>query len=81
MKDFSKLSPTEMISDFKGSVCELGRIREDYKNGTYTKAEYNALSSRVKGEISGKMLEICSLNQELYPNCLKCRVKQDWLNI
>ena len=47
MKDFSRLSPTEMISDFKGSVCELGRIREDYKNGIYTKAEYNALSSRA----------------------------------
>ena len=39
MKDFSRLSPTEMISDFKGSVCELGRIREDYKNGIYTKAD------------------------------------------
>ena len=65
MKDFSRLSPTEMISDFKGSVYELGRIREDYKNGTYTKAEYNALSSRVKGEISGKMLEIGSCRKSI----------------
>ena len=70
MKDFSKLSPTEMISDFKGSVCELGRIREDYKNGTYTKAEYNALSSRVKGEISGKMLEIGSCRKNILEDIL-----------
>ena len=70
MKDFSKLSPTEMISDFKDSVCELGRIREDYKNGTYTKAEYNALSSRVKGEISGKMLEIGSCRKSILEDIL-----------
>ncbi len=70
MKDFSKLSPTEMISDFKGSVCELGRIREDYKNGTYTKAEYNALSSRIKGEISGKMLEIGSCRKSILEDIL-----------
>ena len=70
MRDFSKLSPTEMISDFKGSVCELGRIREDYKNGTYTKAEYNALSSRAKGEISGKMLEIGSCRKSILEDIL-----------
>ena len=70
MKDFSKLSPTEMISDFKGSVCELGRIREEYKNGTYTKAEYNALSSRIKGEISGKMLEIGSCRKSILEDIL-----------
>ena len=70
MKDFSRLSPTEMISDFKGSVYELGRIREDYKNGIYTKAEYNALSSRVKGEISGKMLEIGSCRKSILEDTL-----------
>ncbi len=70
MKDFSRLSPTEMISDFKGSVCELGRIREDYKNGIYTKAEYNALSSRAKGEISGKMLEIGSCRKSILEDIL-----------
>ena len=70
MKDFLKLSPTEMISDFKGSVCELGRIREDYKNGIYTKAEYNALSSRAKGEISGKMLEIGSCRKSILEDIL-----------
>ena len=70
MKDFSRLSPTEMISDFKGSVCELGRIREDYKNGIYTKAEYDALSSRAKGEISGKMLEIGSCRKSILEDIL-----------
>ena len=58
MKDFSKLSPTEMISDFGSSVKELGQLRSDYEAGKYTKSEYKVLSSKVKGEISGKMLEM-----------------------
>ena len=60
MKDFSKLSPTEMISDFCSSVKEFGKLRSDYEAGKYTKSEYKVLSSKVKGEISGKMLEMGS---------------------
>ena len=58
MKEFSRLSPTEMISSFSDSVKELGKLRSDYSNGQYTKEEYKVLSGKIKGEISGKMLEI-----------------------
>lgn len=60
MKEFSRLSPTEMVSDFSNSIKELGQLRSDYSAGKYTKEEYKALSGKLKGEISGKMLEIGS---------------------
>ena len=46
MKEFSRLTPTEMISSFSDSVKELGKLRSDYSNGQYTKEEYKALMQR-----------------------------------
>ena len=65
MKEFSRLSPTEMISSFSDSVKELGKLRSDYSNGQYTKEEYKALSGKIKGEISGKMLEMGSCRKSI----------------
>ena len=42
MKEFARLSPTEMLSDFKGSVSELGKLRSEYSDGKYTREEYKA---------------------------------------
>lgn len=70
MKDFSKLSPTEMISDFCSSVKEFGKLRSDYESGKYTKSEYKVLSSKVKGEISGKMLEMGSCRKSILEDVL-----------
>ena len=70
MKEFSRLSPTEMISDFKGSISELHTLRSDYAQGKYTKEEYKILSSKVKGEISGKMLEMGSSRKSILEDVL-----------
>lgn len=46
MKEFARLSPTEMLSDLKTSVKELGELRSGYSQGQYTKAEYQAISGK-----------------------------------
>lgn len=70
MKEFSRLSPTEMISDFGGSIKELAQLRSDYNDGKFTKEEYKALSSKIKGEISGKMLEMGSCRKSILEDVL-----------
>ncbi len=70
MKDFSRLSPTEMLSSFRDSVKELGTLRSDYSQGKFTKEEYKALSGKIKGEISGKMLEMGSCRKSILEDIL-----------
>ena len=66
MQEYSRLSPTEMISSFSDSVRELGMLRDEYKAGSISKSEYQAANSRLKGEISGKMLEMGSSGKIFY---------------
>ena len=70
MKEFSRLSPTEMLSSFRDSVRELGTLRSDYSQGKISKDEYKALSGKVKGEISGKMLEMGSCRKSILEDIL-----------
>ena len=70
MKDFSRLSPTEMLGSFGDSLKELGAIRRDYADGKYSKEEYKALSGKIKGEISGKMLEMGSSRKSILEDIL-----------
>ena len=65
MKDFSRLSPTEMLSSFRDSIRELGSLRREYSQGKISKDEYKALSGKVKGEITGKMLEMGSCRKSI----------------
>ncbi|HBT66035.1 MAG TPA: hypothetical protein DEB10_15395, partial [Ruminococcaceae bacterium] len=70
MKEFSRLSPTEMISSFGESIKELGTLRHDYSEGKYSKEEFSALNSKIKGEISGKMLEMGSSRKSILEDIL-----------
>ena len=70
MKEFSRLSPTEMLSSFGDSVKELSTLRADYAKGVYSKEEYSALSGKIKGEISGKMLEMGSSRKSILEDIL-----------
>lgn len=70
MKEYSRLSPTEMISSFSDSVRELGVLRDEYRAGNISKAEYQVANSKLKGEISGKMLEMGSSGKSILEDIL-----------
>ena len=74
MKEFSRFSPTEMLSGLGDSAKELSKVRADYMDGKISKDEMMAASSRIKGEISGKMLEIGSSRKSILEDVLALSV-------
>ena len=60
MQAYSKMTPTEMLSDFGKTVGDLGRIRGDYQAGKIGASDFKTAMSHTKGQIVGKMLEMGS---------------------
>lgn len=65
MQAYSKMTPTEMLSDFGKTVGDLGRIRGDYQTGKIGASDFKTAMSHTKGQIVGKMLEMGSSRKSI----------------
>ena len=65
MRTYSKMTPTEMLSDFGKTVGDLGRIRSDYQTGKIGASDFKTAMSHTKGQIVGKMLEMGSSRKSI----------------